>query len=1115
MPNSLEKWLDQNDLSQYLANFVENDISFDQLPEISDSDLLLIGVDSLGQRKRLLSAVKSQLQAPQQFPSSTAVSDVTELRQLTVLFCDLADSTELAHQLEPECLRHVIKAYQSRAAEIIIRYGGYVAQYLGDGLMVYFGFPTAHEDDAIRAAHTALELPEAIDELNEEITKKFNVTLSIRIGISTSDVIMGQIGTESNGDVLATGTAPNEAAHLQRLATSNSNVIGQQTRELLGDHFSFEVVSGNEHIATDGSQTKYRITGVLNAESRFIASRSYRKTDMLGRDEQLKLLQSRWSSATAKDSSTVLVSGEAGIGKSRLVQAVIDSVDNESHYRFIYQCSPFHVDTPLYPAIRQLLFTAQIQESDSDAIKVEKIESVVPLSVSGRAKSVALLARLIGVSAEKTVDPALTELSAKELREETMQLLIAMIISLSEERPVLIVVEDIHWIDPTTQTLIELTAKQISGRRILFLLTARSEYDFDWIDNPKDNVIELKRLSQKLIKKVVNQLSDKTLIPELLMTQIVSRTDGVPLFIEELTKTLLDSDLLRGNQDDLLGRDFSVLEIPATLQDSLMARLDKLNAVKKVAQIASCIGRDFSFTDVAALLPDTTAQIERSIGQLVAVELVIEERALSDVIYSFKHALVRDAAYASLPSSRKKIIHAALYRHYKTVNSSHEILGFHANAALLFDNAVHHWDSAAASAFKRAAFSEAIAHLEKAINCTHEMENSAATRSKELDLLVRQGHASTALHGFAHPSTVSINAKARELLYKVKESPLRFPVLYGHWVIRHAIGQHTTALLDSSEMYEESKQSGDRVQHIIASRALGSTQTMMGQFQSASNHFARALAAYESEEDTRLAWQYNLDPTVPCRIYSALCFVCMGEKERALKIVEPVESFANDLDHPHTKIYALSHLALTSQVGRWASRERYIELTIDFVDKFDLMAYRGHALGIKAMMLYEKGELEESRKTMQESLAVIAKTKTHIYSPLLYANYAACQADLGDIEGAGASVNTALYLLKDDSELWAKAEILRLLAHVEWTANQDRGAQLCLLKEAVETAEKQGARMWNLRASTSLALLHQELGDIAEAKALLQSKIEKISHTAKSSCDWQMADRLLTELVSP
>ena len=1045
---------------------------------------------------------------------------ITERRQLTVMFCDLADSTGLAQTLDPEDMRDVVQSYQRTAERVVQRYDGFIAQYLGDGLMVYFGYPIAHEDDPIRAAYTALELPIAIDNLNIDLQNRFGIQLSVRTGVSTGEVVIGHIGSDSGSDALATGVTPNEAAHLQALADRNSNVISAKTRELVGDRFILENIGEKaghadnaNHRAHDVVGDVFRIVAENDAESRFAATKKYYYTDMVGRADQLQQLKSLWTGALKGESKAVLISGEAGIGKSRMVQSLFESLHEHDYHRIIYQCSPYHTDSPFYPAAQQLAFAAKLSATNSDEEKRSRIETMLEPLVGNTDDAIALLSPLLNLNCAKSSSERIEALSAQEKRDASLEMFLELLSALAKVKPVLFVLEDAHWIDATTQTLLDMAIARSSGQKALILLTARPEYLIE--ESEHIEVIELPRLDQRAVEQVVSQLGNHKSIPDIVVRKIVNQTDGVPLFVEELTRTLLDSNMLVETDSDYeLSGELADVYIPATLQDSLMARIDKLDGAKEFAQVAACIGRQFEKNDIANISDVNALYLKSSLSKLEAAQLISKN---SEQGYTFKHALVRDVAYASLTKSRRKTIHRDLFDYFETVGRQSEVLAFHATEAGLTQVAMEQWSNAATSAIERAAYREAIAHLDKAIVCSHQMESNDSLRAKELELLVQQGHASTALKGFAHPDTVAINVKARALLNQVKESPYRYPVLYGHWVINFAVGQHPSALIDANEMYEEASSSNDRVKRIIAYRALASSQTMMGEFQEADRHLAKVIDLYDVVEDKELAWKINLDPTVPGRIYGAICKTCMGDGDGAAQLTQDVEQFAMQLGHSHTIIYMLSHMALASQIGRWDNREYYIDQTRKFVDQHDLMAYLGHALGIEAMMLYEKGELDVACDTMQRSLEVITKTKTHIYSPLLYANYAANLADLGRFDEAESAASTALAMSTQNKEYWARAEILRLLAHTKHVQLRS-GRQISIesieaqLGDSVALADSQGAHMWSLRSATSVAELQHEMGKSKQAYSYLQAKLKVYPSTGQSQQDWKMANSLLDKL---
>lgn len=1122
MSPSIKAWLERLELSQYADAFEREAIGSEQLQQLSDTDLINIGVSVLGHRLRILESIAELPNANTHRSTATdALKPKTERRQLTVMFCDLVDSTGLAKKLDPEDLREVVRSYQHSAEQVIQRFGGHVAQYLGDGLMVYFGYPEAHEDDAARAVYSALRLPSELAKLNTELKKRFKVELSVRTGISTGDVVVGHIGKASGSEALATGVTPNEAAHLQKLAAINSNVISKKTRDLIGGRFKIKHLTNNDtHHNTPGidtlnAESLFEVIGITNAESRFSANNTLYSTKMIGRNDQLNKLKLLWSDACKGVSRAVLIDGEAGIGKSRLIQSFVEAIGEIEYHRIVYQCSPYHTDTPLYPAAQQLAYAAKVNAENSEAENLESIEAMLSELLGETKEALSLLAPLLRLNEKDSDNQNTRDMSAEQKRDATMEVFLAMLSSLTESKPVLFILEDAHWIDATTETLINMALQRAANKAVLILLTARPEYDSTWAEQENLHKIRLERLPEGSTKQLVHQLSNRKSIPTTLLQQIINRTDGVPLFVEELTRTLLDSNVLAEQENDYkLQHEINDIHIPATLQDSLMARLDKMDDVKDIAQVAACVGRDFHASDIVEVVESGTQYLNDSITKLEAAQII--HRNL-DNSCTFRHALVRDVAYASLPKSKRKSIHKALFEQYTNSGRQSELLAFHASEAGLVEKAMQHWSEAASSAIERAAYSEAIAHINKAIACTHELDNTVTARASELELLVQQGHASTALNGFAHPDTVSINEKARALLDEVKQSPYRYPVLYGHWVINFAAAQHTSALTDAQEMLLEAENGDNRVQRIIAYRALASSQTMMGEFQQADNNLAKVMDLYDAKQDKELAWQINLDPTVPGRIYRALCKTCMGDGESASELTENVERFAIDLGHSHTIIYMLSHMALTSQVGRWENREYYIDSTRKFVEQHDLMAYLGHALGIEAMMLYEKGELDIACNTMKQALEVINKTKTHIYSPLLYANYAANLADLNRMEESSSAANTALTMSIKNQEYWARSEILRLTAYAKHKQLSAKGHHTfdeveSQLQESITLAESQGAHMWALRSSMSLATLHHAGGRSSQAHTSLQARLENHPDSGRTQADWKTATDLLTEI---
>jgi class 3 adenylate cyclase/energy-coupling factor transporter ATP-binding protein EcfA2 len=672
MSDNIKQWLEQLGLGQYSNAFAENEIGFGVLAELDQETLKELGVTAIGHRLAIIKAAKG-LQPDQidQTPAPVVTVDALSLaaaepthaerRQLTVMFCDLVGSTALSGQLDPEDLREVVRAYQKSAEAVIQRYGGHIAQYLGDGLLVYFGYPVAHEDDAQRAVYAGVGIPKAIDGLNAQLETEYAVSLSVRIGIHTGPVVVGEMGGNERQENLAMGETPNLAARLEALAQPGSVVISENTRRLLGELFALEPL-GEQNLKGIAAPVKaFAVTGERLAETRFAAGQSDGVSAMVGRQQELALLLDRWRQAKAGEGQMVVLSGEAGIGKSRIMSALVAALKPEDHLRISYQCSPYHTDSALYPAIQQLTYAGGFGDNESPEAKVDKLEKLLHQSQDDIAIAAPLLGALLGLGEAAEARYGALEYSPQQRRDRTLKVLLDQLTGAARKRPVLFVLEDAHWIDPTTLELIELALEQIGEHRIMLLITARPTFNHGFGGHPIVSRLALNRLGREQIIGIVDRITKgKTLPPELL-DEIAAKTDGVPLFAEEFTKTLLESGQLRETEqgyhfDGKLDR----LTIPSSLHDSLMARLDRMKPIKEVAQTAACVGRNFGYGLLAAVSPLPQAELAGALDQLVSAELLFKRGVPPESTYTFKHALVRDAAYESLPRRRREALHEPL-----------------------------------------------------------------------------------------------------------------------------------------------------------------------------------------------------------------------------------------------------------------------------------------------------------------------------------------------------------------------------------------------------------------------------------------------------------------------
>jgi class 3 adenylate cyclase len=644
-------WLQSLGLEQYEAAFRENEINERVLPSLTAEDLKELGVAALGHRRLLLDAIAALRTdrgvtgpsvAPAAAPTALSVSpeDRAERRQVTVMFCDLVGSTALAASMDPEDLREVISAYQKCATETVGKFDGFVAKYMGDGVLVYFGYPQAHEDDPERAVRAGLELISALSQL------KMRTSLQARIGIATGLVVVGDlIGSGEAQERGIVGETPNLTARLQGIAEPNSVVIAEDTRRLLGSLFEFQDVGRKELKGITGSVRAWSVLRPSSVESRFEALHAGRLTDLVGRDEECEVLLRRWSKAKTGEGQLVLLAGEAGIGKSRLTAALMERLAAEPHTRLRYFCSPQHTDSAFYPIIGQMERVARMAHDDSSTAKLDKLDALLAQTSTSK-QDVALLAQLLSLPNDGRF-PAI-DLAPQQRRQKTIGALISQIEILTRSSPVLMIFEDAHWADPSSLELLGRTLDRIATLRVLLILTFRPEFEPPWIGRPYVTALTINRLGNREVDAMIDRMIGNKLLPASIRQDIVDRTDGIPLFVEEMTKAVVEAEDEGEARQTAAAIPSPTLAVPATLHASLMARLDRLGPAKEVAQIGASIGREFSHALIASVARQQETELRSALDRLTSAGLLFRQGMPPHATYLFKHALVQDAAYGTL-----------------------------------------------------------------------------------------------------------------------------------------------------------------------------------------------------------------------------------------------------------------------------------------------------------------------------------------------------------------------------------------------------------------------------------------------------------------------------------
>ena len=706
-----------------------------------------------------------------------------ERRQLTVLFCDLVDSTVLSGQLDPEDLREVVRAYQDTCAKVIARFEGHIAQYLGDGLLVYFGYPLAHEDDAQRAVRAGLGMVEAVGQLNTRLEEERGVRLAVRLGIHTGLVVVGEMGSGGRFEHLALGDTPNLAARLQGLAASDTVVMSAATARLVQGYFTCEDHGTQALKGIDMPVHVYQVVGESAAQSRLDVAGATGLTPLVGREVEVSLLRERWAQSQDGHGQVVLLSGEAGIGKSRLVHVLTATVVDPGAPRLPLRCSPYHTNSAFYPVIEHLQRVLHWHRETSPEARLATLEQAIQTARLPLGEVVPLVAALLSLPVPERYPPL--TLSPQRQKQQTQEALVAWLLAEAAQQPVLAVWEDLHWADPSTLELLGLLLDQAPTARLLLVLTARPEFRPSWAPRSYVTPLTLTRLTRPQVEELVLRVTGGKSLPVEVVQHIVAKTDGVPLYVEELTKMLLRSALLQEDTDHYtLTGPLGSAAIPDTLQDALMARLDQLHTAKEVAQLGAVLGREFAYEMLQALATQDEATLQAGLAQLVGAELLYQRGRPPRATYRFKHALIQDAAYASLLRSTRQRVHQQMVQLCETrfpevVATQPEVVARHCTAAGQDEAAIRYWQRAGQRALQGSAYAEAIAHLTQGLAVLTTLPETPARLPQELDLQVALGPALLATQGHAAPEVEHAYARARELCTQLGDTPQLFPVLRG------------------------------------------------------------------------------------------------------------------------------------------------------------------------------------------------------------------------------------------------------------------------------------------------------------------------------------------------
>jgi class 3 adenylate cyclase/predicted ATPase len=1035
------------------------------------------------------------------------------------MFCDLVDSTALSGPLDPEDWRNVVRAYQRVCTEVIQRFDGHVAQFLGDGLLVYFGYPVAHEDDAQRVVRTGLGILDAIEDLQQELKRDKGIPLAVRVGIHTGLVVIGEMGGQGRQEQLALGEVPNVCSRIQGLAAPNTIAISEATYRLVQGYFECQDFGAQTLRGVSEPVHVYRVLQESGARGRLDVAGARGLTPLVGRESEVTLLLERWEQAKAGHGQVILLSGDAGIGKSRLVQRLKEQVANQPHTCWECRSLSYFENTALFPLTDLFQRLLRFHAEDTLDEKVEKLEYALSQYRLPLEESVALFAPLLSLPVSANRYPPL-HLSPQRQRQKTLESLVAIVLELAERQPVLFILEDLHWTDPTTLEWLNLLIDQTPTTSLLVLLTCRPYFQPAWHHRSYLTEITVHRLSPAHVEQIVTRMTAGKTFPAEVLQQIMTKTDGVPLFVEEMTKALLESGQLTAvnGHYELIGS-LSTFAIPTTLQDSLMARLDRLVTAKAVAQYAAVIGRQFAY-DVLHMVSQLDAStLQRELGRLVKAEIVYQRGIPPQSTYVFKHALIQDAAYQSLLKSTRQHYHQRIAQVLEaqfpeTTARQPELLAHHYTAAGLIEQSVVYWYKAGQRAIERSAHVEAIAHLRQGLALLQTLPETPERVQREVDMLIALGVSQIATQGFAAPEVGETYTYARQRCQHLEDPYQLFPMLRGLWNYSLVRAEYQTAHALGEQLLTLAQQSQDSAMRLAAHRALGTTLFNLGTAAEAHTHFTQGIALYDPHQHRTSAFLYGDDAGVVCHSFAPWTLWMLGYPAQGLARSQEAVLLAQHHGHPFSLGFALCWAGVFHQFRREvrATQER-AEAACSLAMAQGFPSWMAQGAILRGWALAQQGQAQEGIAQIEQGLRSFRATGAEIERSYFLALLAEAYGMMGQPETGLTRLTEALALVDTTGEHWYEPELYRLKGELllQQSADHHAEAESCF-HHALEIARNQQAKSFELRTATSLAKLWQQQGKRQEAHDLLAPVYHWFTE-GFDTADLQEAKALLDELT--
>jgi class 3 adenylate cyclase/tetratricopeptide (TPR) repeat protein len=1088
-------WLRKLGLEQYEPAFRENKIDSEILPKLTAEDLKDLGVSSVGDRRRLLDAIASlrgeaMLPAEGIDPVGAAARGESgrsgaERRQLSVLFCDLVGSTALAARLDPEDMSEIIGTYHRCCTEQIGKAGGFVAKYMGDGVLAYFGYPQAHEDDAERALRAGLTLVESVPKLRAGR----DAALQVRVGIATGLVVVGDLIGEGDAQERGVvGETPNLAARLQELAERGQVIISQSTRRLAGGLFEYRDLGAVALKGLAYPVQAWHVVGTSTVQSRFEAQHEARLTPLVGREEELELLMRRWRQAAAGEGRVVLVSGEPGIGKSRLIAELQERLQAESHTRLRYFCSPHHTDSAFHPVIAQLERAAGLARQDPPHIRLEKLASLLDPG-SDRDLSVQLLAELLSIPSADRYPPL--NMTPQRQKEKTLEALMRQLEALARSVPVFMVYEDAHWIDPSSRELLDVTIERVAAMSVLLIVTFRPEFQPPWVGQAHVTTVTLNRLSRREGATLVGQVVGNQAIGDDLVAEIVERTDGVPLFVEEMTKAVLEAGGREDRARVVSGAPLPLPAVPPTLHASLMARLDRLGtAAKEIAQIGAVIGREFSYELLASVANRSDAEVQAALDRLSEAGLVFRRGLPAKANLLFKHALVRDAAYSSLLRGQRQQLHAriaaSLENQFPEVATMQpEVVAQHCVEAGSIEKATSYWLRAGQRAAQRSATTESVAHFTKGIDALARLPAAPQRDRQELRFRLALGPALIATRGWNSAEAEASYRRALTLCEELGEQRDRFDALWGLWL---TVG--TSDLRPAQTLVTElsliADRLGDNAFRLQAHHAGWATFSFLGELERARDHMREGLRIYDPEKHKDHALNYGgHDPGVCAKGQDSVALWLLGYPDQAARSADEAMALAQSLKHIPSLAHALLWKCAICDVARrdQESARQCSNRLLALATEQGLALYLAVGTIVRGWTLVHQGSIADGLAALRHGYGRYCDINK-LFRPYFGAVCADALLFANEMDHGMNVLTEAVHLAGETHELFWLAEMLNLrgkfflLTHRKIEAEES-------YRRAYDIAQGQNARSLQLRAATSLARFWRDEDRRAEARDLL------------------------------